>query len=55
MGLGRAIGATTILVRTGHGEDELATGAGAQADHVVADLSEAASVILDIVLSEARR
>ncbi len=55
MGMGRAIGATTILVRTGHGEDELATGAGAQADHVVADLSEAAAVILDIVLSEARR
>jgi D-glycero-D-manno-heptose 1,7-bisphosphate phosphatase len=55
MGLGRAIGAVTILVRTGHGEDELATGAGAQADHVVADLSEAAGVILDIVLSEARR
>jgi D-glycero-D-manno-heptose 1,7-bisphosphate phosphatase len=55
MGLGRAIGAITILVRTGHGEDELATGAGAQADHVVADLPEAAGVILDIVLSEARR
>jgi len=55
MGLGRAIGATTILVRTGHGEDELSAGAGAQADHVGADLSEAAGVILDIVLSEARR
>ena len=55
MGLGRAIGATTILVRTGHGEDELATGAGEQADHVVADLQEAAGVILDIVLTGARR
>jgi D-glycero-D-manno-heptose 1,7-bisphosphate phosphatase len=55
MGLGRTIGATTILVRTGHGGEELAAGAGAQADHVVADLSEAAGVILDIVLSEARR
>jgi D-glycero-D-manno-heptose 1,7-bisphosphate phosphatase len=55
MGLGRAIGAITILVRTGHGENELATGAGAQADHVVADLPEAAGVILDIVLSGARR
>lgn len=55
MGLGRAIGATTILVRTGHGEEELAAGAGHKADHVVADLSEAAGVILDIVLSEARR
>ena len=55
MGLGRAIGAITILVRTGHGEDELAAGAGAQADHVVTDLPEAAGVILDIVLSGARR
>jgi D-glycero-D-manno-heptose 1,7-bisphosphate phosphatase len=55
MGLGRAIGAVTILVRTGHGEDELETGAGGQADHVVADLREAAGVILDIVLSGARR
>jgi len=55
MGLGRAIGAITILVRTGHGEEELARGAGAKADHVVADLMEAAGVILDIVLSGARR
>jgi len=55
MGLGRAIGAITILVRTGHGEDELETGAGGQADHVVADLPGAAGVILDIVLSGARR
>jgi D-glycero-D-manno-heptose 1,7-bisphosphate phosphatase len=55
MGLGRAIGAVTILVRTGHGEEELATGVGDQADHVVADLEEAAGVILDIVLSGARR
>jgi D-glycero-D-manno-heptose 1,7-bisphosphate phosphatase len=54
MGLGRAIGAITILVRTGHGEDELETGAGAQADHVVADLREAAGVILDSVVSEVR-
>jgi D-glycero-D-manno-heptose 1,7-bisphosphate phosphatase len=54
MGLGRAIGAVTILVRTGHGEDELKTGAGAQADHVVADLSEAAGVVLDSVVSEVR-
>jgi D-glycero-D-manno-heptose 1,7-bisphosphate phosphatase len=53
MGLGRAIGASTILVRTGHGEEELA--AGAQADHVVADLPEATGVILDIVSSVARR
>jgi D-glycero-D-manno-heptose 1,7-bisphosphate phosphatase len=54
MGLGRAIGAVTILVRTGHGEDELKTGAGAQADHVVADLQEAAGVILDTVVSGVR-
>jgi D-glycero-D-manno-heptose 1,7-bisphosphate phosphatase len=54
MGLGRAIGAVTILVRTGHGEDELKTGAGAQADHVVADLREAAGVVLDSVVSGVR-
>jgi D-glycero-D-manno-heptose 1,7-bisphosphate phosphatase len=54
MGLGRAIGAVTILVRTGHGEDELKTGAGAQADHVAADLREAAGVVLDSVVSEVR-
>jgi D-glycero-D-manno-heptose 1,7-bisphosphate phosphatase len=54
MGLGRAIGAVTILVRTGHGEDELKTGAGAQAHHVVADLREAARVVLDSVLSGVR-
>jgi D-glycero-D-manno-heptose 1,7-bisphosphate phosphatase len=51
MGLGRAIGATTLLVRTGHGEEELAAGAGADADRVVADLAEAASIIRDIVLA----
>jgi D-glycero-D-manno-heptose 1,7-bisphosphate phosphatase len=54
MGLGRAIGAVTILVRTGHGEDELKTGAGAQADHVVADLREAAGVVVDNVVSGVR-
>jgi D-glycero-D-manno-heptose 1,7-bisphosphate phosphatase len=55
MGLGRAIGATTLLVRTGHGEDELAIGAGADADRVVADLAEAASTIRDIVLARTPR
>ena len=35
--LGRAVGARTILVRTGHGEEELAGGADAFADHVVDD------------------
>jgi hypothetical protein len=54
MGLGRTIGAVTILVRTGHGEDEVRTGAGVHADHVVADLREAAGVILDGVVSGVR-
>jgi D-glycero-D-manno-heptose 1,7-bisphosphate phosphatase len=55
MGLGRTVGATTILVRTGHGEEELANGAGADADAVVADLREAADVIRERVLSGAAR
>jgi D-glycero-D-manno-heptose 1,7-bisphosphate phosphatase len=54
MGLGRVIGATTMLVRTGHGEAELAVGAGARADRVVADLPEAAEIIRDIVLAGTR-
>lgn len=41
MELGRRVGATTILVRTGHGADADASGA----DHVAADLAEAAGVI----------
>lgn len=52
MGLGRAIGATTIFVLTGHGEEEAASGATEQADHVVADLREAAGVIRGIVMAE---
>ena len=55
MGLGRAVGARTILVRTGHGEEELAAGAGALADHVVADLPTAAAVIREEVLAGAGR
>ncbi len=55
MGLGRAVGARTILVRTGHGEEELAAGAGALADHVVADLPAAAAVIREEVLAGAGR
>jgi D-glycero-D-manno-heptose 1,7-bisphosphate phosphatase len=51
--LGRAVGARTILVLTGHGRAELADGAGAQADHVVADLAEAAAIIRDEVLTGA--
>lgn len=50
MGLGRAIGARTVLVRTGHGEEELET-AAPLADHVVADLGEAADVIADEILA----
>jgi D-glycero-D-manno-heptose 1,7-bisphosphate phosphatase len=49
--LGRAVGARTILVRTGHGEQELERGAAEDADHVVADLLEAASVIRDDLLT----
>jgi D-glycero-D-manno-heptose 1,7-bisphosphate phosphatase len=55
MSLGRAVGATTILVRTGHGEEELTNGAGAHADAIVADLREAAAVIRERVLSGATR
>lgn len=54
MGLGRAVGARTLLVRTGHGEDELED-ALPLADHVVADLREAADVIRDEILAGADR
>ena len=53
--LGRAVGARTILVRTGHGEEELERGAADDADHVVADLLEAASVIRDDLFPERSR
>jgi D-glycero-D-manno-heptose 1,7-bisphosphate phosphatase len=43
--LGRAVGATTILVRTGYGEHALQ--AGVTADHVAADLLDAAHWIAD--------
>ncbi len=52
MGFGRAVGATTILVGTGHGEEEAAKGATAQADRVAADLREAAGIIRGIVMAE---
>jgi D-glycero-D-manno-heptose 1,7-bisphosphate phosphatase len=42
--LGRRAGSTTLLVRTGYGA-EVAGGGGVAADHVVADLREAARVI----------
>ena len=41
--LGRAIGAATFLVRTGHGEKYAAS---SKADHVVADLPAAVNIIL---------
>ena len=55
MGMANAVGATAILVRTGHGDEELANGAGELADHVVADLREASELIQDIVRSGALR
>ncbi len=42
--LGRAVGATTFLVRTGHGAK--AAAAGSKADHVVDDLAAAVDIIL---------
>jgi D-glycero-D-manno-heptose 1,7-bisphosphate phosphatase len=52
LGLGRALGATTLLVRTGHGAATLASG-GADADHVVADLPAAADRIEALLDREA--
>jgi D-glycero-D-manno-heptose 1,7-bisphosphate phosphatase len=45
IGLGRAIGAKTILVRTGYGEAELTQG-GVQPDCVAKDLLEAAELAI---------
>jgi D-glycero-D-manno-heptose 1,7-bisphosphate phosphatase len=50
--LGRAVGARTILIRTGHGEEELGRGADAFADHVADDLAAAAALIRDEVRAE---
>jgi D-glycero-D-manno-heptose 1,7-bisphosphate phosphatase len=50
--MGRRVGARTILVRTGHGPDELAK-AAPFADHVVDDLAAAVAVIRDEVLAGA--
>ncbi len=52
MGMGRAIGATTLLVLTGHGADER-TNAGDDADHVVADLAAAVDIIAASIGREA--
>jgi D-glycero-D-manno-heptose 1,7-bisphosphate phosphatase len=54
MAMGRAVGARTIFVMTGHGPEELAA-ARPFADHVVADLPAAADVIGDEVLAGADR
>lgn len=48
MGLGRAVGATTIFVLTGHGADEL-PGAEGMADRVADDLAAAVDIIAALV------
>lgn len=50
--LGGALGATTLLVRTGHGAETLARGE-ARPDHVVADLREAAQRIESLLTEPA--
>jgi D-glycero-D-manno-heptose 1,7-bisphosphate phosphatase len=52
VGMGRAIGATTFLVLTGHGIEERARAEGS-ADHVVADLAAAADIITSLIHQEA--
>ncbi|OAN49168.1 HAD family hydrolase [Paramagnetospirillum marisnigri] len=48
--LGLAVGATTFLVRTGHGHKHVE---GTKADHVVADLPEAVRLIETMLAAEA--
>jgi D-glycero-D-manno-heptose 1,7-bisphosphate phosphatase len=50
--MGRSVGATTFLVLTGHGPDEVAT-AGPLANHVVPDLAAATDIIAGLVGKEA--
>jgi D-glycero-D-manno-heptose 1,7-bisphosphate phosphatase len=50
--LGKRVGAVTVLVRTGYGE-EFAKAGGAGADHCVADLREAAALIRDLIARDA--
>ena len=53
VGLGRAIGATTFLVLTGHGADERrASRTRRSRDHVVPDLAAAADIIATLVEEE---
>ncbi len=51
LGMGRAIGATTVLVRTGHGA-EAEPDAGDLADHVADDLAGAVAIIAALVGKE---
>ena len=51
LGMGRAVGATTILVRTGHGADAEPE-AGGLADHVADDLADAVAIIAGLVGKE---
>ena len=53
MELGRRIGATTILVRTGYGT-QVAAGSEVTPDHVVEDIGEASLIIQQIVRREMR-
>ena len=50
VGLGRAVGATTFLVLTGHGADErVAVERDGLADHIVRDLADAADLIAELL------
>ena len=51
MRLGRAVGARTYLVLTGHGEEEIER-TGGDADYIVDDFAEAAALIRDEVRAE---
>ena len=52
--LGQRIGATTLLVQTGYGKEEMAAGKVCP-DYVVADLAEAAEIIEGIVRTGVQR
>jgi D-glycero-D-manno-heptose 1,7-bisphosphate phosphatase len=49
--MGRAVGATTFLVLTGHGDDEVERAEGL-ADHVVPDLAAAVDIIAALLAQE---
>jgi D-glycero-D-manno-heptose 1,7-bisphosphate phosphatase len=53
VGMGRRIGATTFLVRTGYGKAE-EEAAGEDADYVVDDLAQAAKLIASVLTEEMR-